>query len=152
MKTVAIARGPEKAALAKKLGAHVYIDSRVQDPAAELSKLGGARVVLATASSAKAMTACLGGLAPSGRLVVVGADMEAIPVPPLALISKRLSVSGWSSGTAKDSQETMEFCALTGVRSMNEVFPLEKAPEAYEKMMRGEVRLRAVLTPRGASS
>jgi D-arabinose 1-dehydrogenase-like Zn-dependent alcohol dehydrogenase len=144
--TVAIARGRDKEALARQLGAHHYIDSSAQDPAKELQALGGARVVLATVTSGKAMTAALGGLAIDGSFVVLGAAHEAIEVSPLLLISGRRSVKGWPSGTSADSQDTLAFSARNGVRSMNELFPLERAAEAYERMMSGKARFRVVLT------
>jgi D-arabinose 1-dehydrogenase-like Zn-dependent alcohol dehydrogenase len=142
--TVAIARGADKAPLAKQLGARHYIDTQAQDPAAELMKLGGARVVLATVTSGKAMSAVLGGLAIDGKMIIVGAA-DPLEVSPLLLIRGRRSVMGWPSGTSIDSQDTMRFSALTGVRSMNEVFPLERAAEAYERMMSGKARFRVVL-------
>jgi D-arabinose 1-dehydrogenase-like Zn-dependent alcohol dehydrogenase len=143
---VGIARGKDKAALAEKLGAAVYIDSSAQDPAAELQKLGGAKVILATASSSAAMMAVFGGLGIAGKLIVVGADMAPLQIPPVALLGKRLTIQGWPSGTAMDSQDTMNFCALTGVRSMNETFPFEKASEAFDRMSSGNARFRVVLT------
>jgi D-arabinose 1-dehydrogenase-like Zn-dependent alcohol dehydrogenase len=142
--TVAIARGADKAPLAKQLGARHYIDTQALDPAAELMKLGGARVVLATVTSGKAMSAVLGGLAIDGKMIIVGAA-DPLEVSPLLLIRGRRSVMGWPSGTSIDSQDTMRFSALTGVRSMNEVFPLERAAEAYERMMSGKARFRVVL-------
>jgi D-arabinose 1-dehydrogenase-like Zn-dependent alcohol dehydrogenase len=145
-KTVAIARGEDKAPLANKLGAQHYIDSLSKDVAAELVKLGGAKVVLATVTNSKAMSGVLGGLAIGGKLIVLGAGSEPIEVPPLLLISGRRSVSGWPSGSSIDSQDTLSFSALTGVRPMNEVFPLERAAEAYERMMSGKARFRVVLT------
>jgi D-arabinose 1-dehydrogenase-like Zn-dependent alcohol dehydrogenase len=144
--TVAIARGSDKAALAQKLGAHVYIDSRSQDVAAELLKVGGARVVLATATNGKAMSATIGGLGVDGKLIVVGAPSDPIEVHALQLIGGRHSVAGWASGSSIDSQDTMAFCALTGIRSMNEVFPLKRTTEGYDRMMSGEARFRVVLT------
>ena len=144
--TVAIARGRDKEALARQLGAHHYLDSSAQDPAKELQALGGARVVLATVTSGKAMTAALGGLAIDGSFVVLGAAHEAIEVSPLLLISGRRSVKGWPSGTSADSQDTLAFSARNGVRPMNELFPLERAAEAYERMMSGKARFRVVLT------
>jgi D-arabinose 1-dehydrogenase-like Zn-dependent alcohol dehydrogenase len=144
--TVAIARGKDKEPLARKLGAHHYIDSRAQDPAKELAALGGARVVLATVTSGKAMTAALGGLAIDGTFVVLGAAHESIEVSPLLLISGRRRIQGWPSGTSADSEDTLAFSARTGVRPMNEVFPLERAAEAYDRMMSGEARFRVVLT------
>jgi D-arabinose 1-dehydrogenase-like Zn-dependent alcohol dehydrogenase len=145
-KTVAIARGEDKAPIANKLGAQHYIDSLSKDVAAELVKLGGAKVVLATVTNSKAMSGVLGGLAIGGKLIVLGAGSEPIEVPPLLLISGRRSVSGWPSGSSIDSQDTLSFSALTGVRPMNEVFPLERAAEAYERMMSGKARFRVVLT------
>jgi alcohol dehydrogenase/propanol-preferring alcohol dehydrogenase len=145
-RTVAIARGRDKEALALKLGAQHYVDSQSQDPASELARLGGARVILATVTSGGAMTAALGGLGIDGRLVVLGAAHEPLEVPPLLLISGRRGVVGWPSGSSIDSQDTMEFCARTGVRSMNELYPLERAAEAYERMMSGKARFRVVLT------
>ena len=144
LKTAAIARGQDKAPLAKKLGAHHYIDSQGQDPAVELQKLGGAKVILATVTHGDAMSAVQGGLGLNGTLVVIGAA-QSLQVSPLLLISGRRSVKGWYSGTAVDSQDTLAFSVLTGVRSMNEVFPLEKVGEAYERMMSGKARFRVVL-------
>jgi len=144
--TVALARGRDKEPLARKLGAHHYIDTAGQDPAKELMALGGARVVLATVTSGKAMTAVLGGLAVDGALVVLGAAHEPIEVPPLLLIGGRRRIQGWPSGVAADSEDTMAFAARTGVRPMNEVFPLERAAEAYDRMMSGAARFRVVLT------
>src|SRR5438477_3159738 len=143
--TVAIARGKDKEPLAKKLGAIHYIDSREKNPAAELNKLGGANVVIATVTNADAMTAVLGGLAPNGVLMVIGAAGP-LSVDPILLISGCRSVKGWYSGTAIDSQDTLKFSALAGVRSMNEIFPLQKAAEAYERMMSGKARFRVVLS------
>jgi len=144
--TVAIARGKDKEALARKLGAHHYIDSQAQDPAKELAALGGARVVLATATSGKAMTATLGGLGVDGTFVVLGASHEPLEVPMLPLISGRRRVAGWPSGTSADSEDTLAFSARNGVRSMNELFPLEQTGVAYDRMMSGEARFRAVVT------
>lgn len=144
-RTAGIARGADKAPLARKLGAHFYIDSQAQDPAAELAKLGGAKVILATVTNGDAMSAVQGGLGRNGTLMVVGAA-ESIQVSPLVLIGGRRSVKGWYSGTAMDSQETLNFSVLTGVRSMNEVYPLERVAEAYERMMSGKARFRVVLT------
>jgi len=143
--TVAIARGTDKEPLARKLGAHAYLDSAANDPAQGLKKLGGARAILATVTNAEAMGAVLGGLGPNGVLMVVGAAGE-LPVQLLSLLFGQTSIKGWYSGTSADSEDTMAFSALTGVRSMNEVFPLERASEAYERMMSGKVRFRAVLT------
>jgi len=143
--TVAIARGEDKGPLARELGAWHYIDSRAQDPAAELLKLGGARVILATVTNGEAMSAVLGGLGVHGTLMVLGAP-ESLEVSPFLLIAGHRSVEGWYSGTSIDSQDTLSFSVLTGVRSMNEVFPLERATEAYERMMSGQARFRVVLT------
>ncbi len=143
-KTVAIARGKDKEAFAKKLGAHHYIDSQASDPAAELNKLGGAQVVIATVTNADAMTAVLGGLSPNGVFLVIGAAGP-LSVDPILLISGCRSVKGWYSGTSIDSQDTLNFSALHAVHSMNEVFPLERAAEAYERMMSGKARFRVVL-------
>jgi D-arabinose 1-dehydrogenase-like Zn-dependent alcohol dehydrogenase len=144
-KTVGIARGQDKGPLARKLGAHYYIDSQAQDPAAELQKLGGAKVILATVTSGDAMGAVQGGLGLNGTLIVIGAA-QSLTVSPLWLLSGRRSVKGWYSGTAIDSQDTLAFSVLAGVRSMNEVFPLEKVAEAYERMASGKARFRVVLT------
>jgi D-arabinose 1-dehydrogenase-like Zn-dependent alcohol dehydrogenase len=143
-KTVAIARGQDKGALAKTLGAWHYIDSKAQDPAAELQKLGGAKVILATVTAGDAMSAALGGLGVNGTFMIVGAAMS-MQISPIQLLTKSQSVKGWYSGTSIDSEDTLSFSAQTGVRSMNEVFPLEKAEEAYQRMMNGEARFRAVL-------
>src|SRR5438034_4894091 len=143
-KTVAIARGKDKEAFAKKLGAHHYIDSQSSEPAAELNKLGGANVVIATVTHAGAMTAVLGGLAPNGVLMVIGAAGP-LSVDPILLITGSRSIEGWYSGTSIDSQDTLSFSASSGVHSMNEVFPLERAAEAYERMMSGKARFRVVL-------
>jgi D-arabinose 1-dehydrogenase-like Zn-dependent alcohol dehydrogenase len=145
-RTIAIARGNDKEALARKLGAHQYIDSQAQDVAAELNKAGGAKVVLATVTNAEAMAATLGGLAVHGKLLVVGAPHDPLKVPVLLLIGGRRSIMGWYSGTAIDSQDTLEFSLLTGVAAMTEVYPLERAAEAYERMMSGKARFRVVLT------
>jgi len=143
--TVAIARGKDKAPLAAKLGARQYIDSQKQDPAEELAKLGGARVILATVTDGKAMTAVLGGLGINGKLIVLGAAHEPLEVPAIALIGGRRSIAGWPAGTSMDSQETMAFSALAGVRPLTETFPLERASEAYERMMSGKARFRVVI-------
>ena len=145
--TIAIARGPDKGTLALKLGAHRYIDSKAEDAAKALNELGGAKVILATVTSAKAMTPLIEGLGIDGKLLVVGASPEPIEVTPLQLIGKRRSVAGWPSGRAADSEDTMRFSALTGVKPMIETFPLDKAPEAYERMMSGDARFRVVLVP-----
>jgi D-arabinose 1-dehydrogenase-like Zn-dependent alcohol dehydrogenase len=143
--TVAIARGQDKAALARQLGAHHYIDNAAEDPAAALQRRGGAKAILATVTSAEAMNSVQGGLAVNGTLLVIGA-VDALRVDALQLLRGRRSVKGWYSGTAIDSQETLAFSALTGVRSMNEVYPLERAAEAYARMISGNARFRVVLT------
>jgi D-arabinose 1-dehydrogenase-like Zn-dependent alcohol dehydrogenase len=143
--TVGIARGHDKAPLARQLGAAVYIDSQAQDPAAELQKLGGARVILATATSGDAMSAVQGGLAVNGTLLAVGAA-ESLQVSPIFLLMGNRSVKGWYSGTSIDSQDTLAFSARSGVKSMNEVFPLDRVTEAYDRMMSGKARFRVVLT------
>ena len=145
-RTVAIARGTDKEPLARKLGAWSYIDSKTQDPAAELLKLGGAKVVLATVTNGDAMNATLGGLGVNGKLIILGAAAEPLQVPGIPLLLGRRSIVGWPSGSSIDSQDTLAFSKLTGVRAMNEIFPLERAPEAYEHMMSGKARFRAVLT------
>jgi alcohol dehydrogenase/propanol-preferring alcohol dehydrogenase len=147
-RTVGIARGKDKEPLARKLGAWRYIDSESQDPAKELSALGGARVILSTVTSAKAVNAALGGLGVNGTMIVLGAPDESLQVSGIFLLMGRRSVVGWPSGTSLDSQDTMAFSQLSGVRSMNEVYPLEKAPEAFERMMSGKARFRVVLTQR----
>jgi D-arabinose 1-dehydrogenase-like Zn-dependent alcohol dehydrogenase len=144
-RTVAIARGQDKEALAKKLGAWRYIDSQTQDPAAELLKLGGAKVILATVTAADAMAAVQGGLAANGTMMLIGA-VPTLQVSPLQMLQRQQSVKGWYSGTSIDSEDTLSFSVLSGVRSMNEVFPLEKVNEAYERMISGKARFRVVLT------
>jgi D-arabinose 1-dehydrogenase-like Zn-dependent alcohol dehydrogenase len=143
--TVGIARGKDKESFARQLGAAAYIDSQAQDPAAELLKLGGAKVILATATSGAAMSAVQGGLAVNGTLLVVGAA-DSMQVSPLFLLSGCRSIKGWYSGTSIDSEDTLAFSARTGVRSLNETFPLERVTEAYERMMSGKARFRVVLT------
>ncbi len=145
-KTVAIARGQDKAPLAQQLGAWRYIDSQAQDAAAELVKMGGARVILATVTSGKAMNELVGGLGVNGKLIVLGVADEPIQAPAALLIGGRRSIAGWPAGTSIDSQDTLAFSALTGVRPMTEVFPLERAAEAYDRMMSGKARFRVVLT------
>jgi D-arabinose 1-dehydrogenase-like Zn-dependent alcohol dehydrogenase len=145
-RTIAIARGKDEEELVKKLGARLYIDNRSQNAVEELNKLGGAKVILATVPSGKAMSEILGGLAVNGKLVIIGASDQPIEVPPFLFIQGRRSLVGWPSGTSIDSQDTLSFSVLTGVRSMNEVFPLERAAEAYELMMNGKARFRCVLT------
>jgi D-arabinose 1-dehydrogenase-like Zn-dependent alcohol dehydrogenase len=145
-RVAAVSRGVDNAALARKLGAHHYIDSQASNPAEELQKLGGARVILATAPSGKAMTALFDGLGTNGKMVVVGASMEPIQVTPLQLIMGRKSLQGWPSGTSADSEDTLNFSVLTGVRPMIEKFPLERAAEAYARMISGKAEYRVVLT------
>ncbi|MGB6157082.1 MAG: zinc-binding dehydrogenase, partial [Acidobacteriaceae bacterium] len=145
-KVAAIGRGPENAALAKKLGASVYIDSKATNAAEELQKLGGAKVILATAPNSKAMSELINGLGPNGKLMVVGATVDPIEVTPLQLITGSKSIQGWSSGTPTDSEDTLRFAALNGVRPMIETYPLEKAAEAYARMMSGKAEFRVVLT------
>jgi len=148
-RTVAIARGRDKEELARTLGAHEYIDSTASDPAAELQKLGGARAILATVTSGEAMNAVIGGLGQDGTLIVLGAAQTPLSVPPLVLIGGRRSVRGWPSGSSIDSQDTLAFAALNGVRPMTETFPLARAAEAYARMMSGDARFRVVLTMAG---
>ncbi|HWX97644.1 MAG TPA: alcohol dehydrogenase [Solirubrobacteraceae bacterium] len=144
--TVAIARGSEKEEMARRLGAHHYIDSTVQDPAQELTRLGGARVILATVTSTAAMAATAGGLGIRGKLMVVGAGMEPMGLPPAMLISGDKSIAGHASGTSGDSEDTLAFSALAEVRPMIQTVPLEQADEAYERMMSGAARFRMVLS------
>jgi D-arabinose 1-dehydrogenase-like Zn-dependent alcohol dehydrogenase len=143
--TVAIARGIDKEPLARQLGATIYIDSQAQDPAAELVKLGGAKVILATVTNGDAMNAVQGGLAVNGTLLVLGAA-ESMQVSPIWLLSGCRSVKGWYSGTSIDSQDTLAFSLRAGVQSMNETYPLERVSEAYDRMMSGKARFRVVLT------
>jgi D-arabinose 1-dehydrogenase-like Zn-dependent alcohol dehydrogenase len=145
-KVAAIGQGSENAPLAKKLGANVYIDSKSTNAAEELLKLGGAQVVLATAPSSKAMSALIDGLAPNGKLVVIGATTDPIEVTPVQLITGSRTIQGWVAGTAADSEDTLNFAELTGVRPMIETYPLEKAAEAYARMMSGKAQFRVVLT------
>jgi D-arabinose 1-dehydrogenase-like Zn-dependent alcohol dehydrogenase len=145
-KVAAIGRGSENAALAKKLGANVYIDSKSTNAAEELQKLGGAQVILATAPSSKAMSELIDGLGPNGKLMVIGATFDPIEVTPVQLISGSRNIQGWASGTPTDSEDTLRFAELTGVRPMIEKYPLEKAAEAYARMMSGDAQFRVVLT------
>jgi D-arabinose 1-dehydrogenase-like Zn-dependent alcohol dehydrogenase len=144
--TIAIARGKDKEPLARKLGAHHYIDSGTENVAAELMKFGGAKVVLATATNAKAMADTIGGLAPDGRVIVLGVAPEPIEVPSLDIVLTRRGVVGWPSGTSIDCEDTLKFSVLTDVRPMIETMPLEHAAEAYDKMMSGAARFRMVIT------
>jgi len=142
----AIGRGSENAALAKKLGASVYIDNKATNAAEALQKLGGAQVILATAPSSKAMSEVIDGLGPNGKLMVVGATFDPIEVTPVQLISGSRTIQGWASGTPTDAEDTLRFAELTGVRPMIETYPLEKAAEAYARMMSGNAQFRVVLT------
>jgi len=145
-KVAAIGRGSENASLAKKLGASVYIDSKATNAAAELQKMGGAQVILATAPSSKAMSELIDGLGPNGKLMVIGATFDPIEVTPVQLISGSKTIQGWAAGTPADSEDTLRFAELSGVRPMIETYPLEKAAEAYARMMSGNAQFRVVLT------
>jgi D-arabinose 1-dehydrogenase-like Zn-dependent alcohol dehydrogenase len=145
-RTVAIARGQDKAPLARQLGAHIYIDSTTQDPAAELQKLGGARIILSTLTSADALAAAVNGLGLNGKLIIVGVPEKPFEVNALPLILGNRAVAGWASGTGMDSEDTLKFSALSGVKPMIETYPLERAAEAFDRMMSGKARFRAVLT------
>jgi D-arabinose 1-dehydrogenase-like Zn-dependent alcohol dehydrogenase len=149
-KTIAIARGTAKEPLARELGAHHYIDSTAGDPGQALQELGGADVILSTVTSAAAMAAVFSGLRPRGRLIVVGASMDPIPVPAAAFIGGSTSLIGHASGTSRDSEDTLDFSVLAAVRPMIETMPLERVSEAYEKMLSGDARFRMVITT-GAS-
>lgn len=144
--TVGIGRGGDKEPLARKLGAHTYVDTSVSASAVQLQKLGGARVILATAPDAKAIAALVDGLAPGGKLVIVGVSLEPFTISLPQLVLARRSIQGWPSGTAKDSEDTLRFSVLTGVRPLIERYPLEQAAEAYERMISGRARFRVVLT------
>jgi len=145
-RTVAVARGQDKAALAKQLGAHIYIDTTSQDPAKELQKIGGANIILSTITSAKALEWVIDGLAPAGKFIVVGAPEDGpIVINPFPLLLGRRTVAGWPSGTGMDSEDTLKFSVLTGVKPTIETYPLEKAEEAYQRMMSGKARFRVVL-------
>jgi D-arabinose 1-dehydrogenase-like Zn-dependent alcohol dehydrogenase len=145
-KVAAIGRGPENGALAKKLGASVYIDSQATNPSEALQKLGGAQAILATAPNSKSMSELIDGLGPNGTFLVVGAGSDPIEVTPIQLIFGSKRIQGWASGTPTDSEDTLRFAELTGVRPMIETFPLEKAAEAYARMMSGKAQFRVVLT------
>src|SRR5580658_913919 len=145
-KVVAIGRGSENAAVAKKLGAHVYIDSDGTAAAKALLKIGGAQVILGTAPSSKSMSDVIDGLAPNGKLMVVGAEAEPIQVTPVQLVNGSRNIQGWASGTPADAEDTLRFAELSGVRPMIEIYPLEKAGEAYARMMSGKAQFRVVLT------
>jgi D-arabinose 1-dehydrogenase-like Zn-dependent alcohol dehydrogenase len=145
-RVAAIGRGSENAALAKKLGAHEYIDSSATKPAERLQELGGAKAILATAPNSKSMSELIDGLSPLGKLMVIGASFDPIEVTPLQLILSERGIQGWASGTAVDSEDTLRFAALTGVRPMVETFPLAKASDAYARMLSGKAQFRVVLT------
>ena len=145
-RTVAIGRGADKETLARKLGAHEYVDTSSVDPAAALQKLGGAKVILATAPDSKSVAALTAGLAVNGNLWIVGAGAEPLNITPLQLIFGRRGVQGWASGTAKDSEDTLQFASVTGVRPMIEKFPLEQVNEGFQRMVTGKARFRVVLT------
>jgi D-arabinose 1-dehydrogenase-like Zn-dependent alcohol dehydrogenase len=145
-KVAAVGRGPENAAFAEKLGASVYVDSKATNAAETLQKLGGARVILATAPSSKAMSELIDGLGPNGKLVVIGAAFDPIEVTPIQLIGGNRTIQGWASGTPADSEDTLRFAELSGVRAMIETYPLERAAEAYARMLSGDARFRVVLT------
>jgi D-arabinose 1-dehydrogenase-like Zn-dependent alcohol dehydrogenase len=145
-RVVAIGRGPANAALAKKLGAHGYIDSKATNAAEELKKLGGARVILATAPNSKSMSELIDGLGPNGKLMVVGADFAPIEVSPMQLILGTRSIQGWATGSPQDTEDTLRFAELSGVRPMIETYPLERAAEGYARMMSGNAQFRVVLT------
>ncbi len=145
-KVAAVGRGSENATVAKKLGASVYIDSQSTDAAEELQRLGGAQVIVALAPSSKAMSGLFDGLAPNGKLIVIGVDSEPIQVTPLQLITGSRTIQGWASGTSADEEDTLRFADLTGVRPIIETYPLEKAAEAYARMMSGKAQFRVVLT------
>jgi len=144
--TVAVGRGPDNEPLARKLGASRYIDSRAKNAADELQKMGGAKVILATAPNSKAMSELIPGLGPNGKLVVIGATFEPIEVAPVQLITGSKAIQGWAAGTPADSEDTLRFAELSGVRAMIETYPLEQAAEAYARMMSGKAQFRVVLT------
>jgi D-arabinose 1-dehydrogenase-like Zn-dependent alcohol dehydrogenase len=145
-RVAAVGRGPENAALAKKLGAHVFIDAVATNAADELQKLGGARVILATAPSSKAMSSLVDGLGPNGTMLVVGAGPDPIEAAPTQLIRGKKKIQGWYAGIATDSEDTLRFAEMSGVSPMIEKFPLAKAAEGYARMMSGKAQFRAVLT------
>jgi len=145
-RTVAIARGQDKAPLARQLGAHIYIDSTTQDPAAELQKLGGASVILSTLTNADALAAAVNGLGPNGKLIVVGVPDKQFEVNAVHLVMARRSIVGWPSGTGMDSEDTLNFSAHAGIKPMIETYPLDRAAEAFDRMMSGKARFRVVLT------
>lgn len=144
--TIAIARGEDKAPLAKELGAHHYIDSTTQDFAAELQKLGGANIILSTLTDAPSLTKAIGGLGPNGKLVILGVPDKPFEVSTIPLVMGNRAIAGWASGTAMDSEDTLKFSTLTGVKPKIETYSLEKAPEAFDRMMSGKARFRVVIT------
>jgi len=145
-RTVAVARGQDKGPLARQLGAHIYIDSTTQNPTEELKKIGGAKIILSTITSAKAIEWALDGLAPTGKLIVVGAPDGPLVINAFTLLGGRRTVAGWPSGTGMDAEDTLNFSALNGIKPVVETYPLEKAEEAYNRMMSGNARFRVVLT------
>jgi D-arabinose 1-dehydrogenase-like Zn-dependent alcohol dehydrogenase len=145
-KVVAVGRGSQNETLAKKLGADVYIDSKAKNAAEELQELGGAKVIMATAPNSKAMSELIGGLGPNGKLLVIGAAFDPIEVTPIQLIMGSKTVQGWAAGTPADSEDTLHFAELRGVRAMIETYPLDKAADAYARMMSGKAEFRVVLT------
>jgi D-arabinose 1-dehydrogenase-like Zn-dependent alcohol dehydrogenase len=145
-KVAAVGRGSQNESLAKKLGADVYIDSNAKNAAEELQKLSGARVIMATAPNSKAMSELVGGLGPNGELLVIGAAFDPIEVTPVELIMGSKTIQGWAAGTPADSEDTLSFAELRGVRAMIETYPLERAVDAYARMMSGNAEFRVVLT------
>ncbi len=145
-RTIAVARGQDKAPLARQLGAHIYIDSTAHDFAAELQKLGGANVILSTLTDAASLAAAVNGLAPNGKLIILGIPEKPLDVNTIPMIMGHRSIVGWPSGTGMDSEDTLNFSALTGIKPMTETYPLEKAAEAFDRMLSGKARFRVVLT------
>jgi D-arabinose 1-dehydrogenase-like Zn-dependent alcohol dehydrogenase len=145
-RVAAISRGPENEILAKKLGAHIYIDSKTTNAVSALQELGGAHVILATAPNSKAMSELIDGLGPNGKLMVIGVDLKPIEVSPVQLIMGSRTIQGWASGSPADSEDTLRFSDLTGVRPMIETYPLNRAAEAYARMISGDAQFRVVLT------
>lgn len=145
-KTVAVGRGPDNAPLARKLGAAVYIDSKATNAAEELQKMGGAQVILSTAPNSKAMSELIPGLGPNGKFIVIGATFDPIEVAPVQLIIGNKAIQGWAAGTPADSEDTLRFAELSGVRAMIETYPLEQVADAYARMMSGHAEFRVVLT------
>ena len=145
-KVAAVGRGPENADVAKQLGANVYVDSKSEDPAEALRKMGGAKAIVATAPNSKAMSELVDGLGANGKLIVVGVEFAPIEVTPIQLIMGARSIQGWNSGTPADAEDTLRFSELSGVRPIVETYPLERAGEAYARMMSGHARFRVVIT------